>query len=109
MWGRLWSHRYVCCVVLVTHGLSRLWSHLFRPRHQPIMALQHHDPTSRTCVVYPGVIVAGDSTGALFILRLVDVVRMAEARRLEVSALPDPAVYLIPAVLPGPCVCCISP
>ncbi len=35
----------------------------------------------------PGVVVAGDSTGALFILRLVDVMRKAEAQRLDVGAL----------------------
>jgi hypothetical protein len=37
-----------------------------------------------------GVVVAGDSTGALFILRLVDVLRKAEAHRLEVPLFPPP-------------------
>lgn len=33
-----------------------------------------------------GVVVAGDSTGALFILRIVDVIRQAEAERLDALA-----------------------
>ena len=49
-----------------------------------------------TCVC-AGVVVAGDSTGALFILRIVDVMRVAEAQVCVCTY-----VYLCEM-----CVCCI--
>ena len=68
-----------CCVVLFVHC--------------DICCLNVPLPSSQALPVCPpvlsrllGVVVAGDSTGALFILRIADTLRMAEAARLEAMA-----------------------
>ena len=94
MWRRLWRHGYVvarpcafllcifCIFVVISSGFflcfpTLSWCGDRVDRHFLLVPFGS--------VSASGVIVAGDSTGAVFILRMVDVLRKAEAVRLEVS------------------------
>jgi hypothetical protein len=75
--------RGISCACSLTAAASLFWDWWSTEPVSCVCVVKPPPPTTTTTSV-AGVIVAGDSTGALFILRLVDVVRMAEARRLEV-------------------------